>query len=263
MKTHYVLFAAVLVAGCTVVPQEESPELGARWAEYSAEYQAISAQVYAQARRDLPRLLADAGWSALPGQNDVADKPPAIILDVDETAVSNAAYQRTLVQTPYTRIRHFEWMRSNVSIPLRGAVETIDAARAAGVDVFFITNRACEKFEGVEGDCPAEQVTIDDLHEAGIEADAEHVLMAWEQPGWSKEKLHRRQYVAKTHRVIMLFGDDLQDFVPCSRERPLPPCTKPATRASRLAKQGHFTGIIGTKTPRTIKHIGRGTHVQG
>ena len=117
MKTHYVLFAAVLVAGCTVVPQEESPELGARWAEYSAEYQAISAQVYAQARRDLPRLLADAGWNALPGQNDVADKPPAIILDVDETAVSNAAYQRTLVQTPYTRIRHFEWMRSTVSIP--------------------------------------------------------------------------------------------------------------------------------------------------
>ena len=241
MKTHYVLFATLVLAGCASPALESAPEpdddvdIGVLWAEHSAEYQAVSAQVYAQARRDLPRLLADAEWTALPGDQDVAGKPPAIILDVDETAVSNAAYQKTLAYAPYTRFRHFDFMRNNEAVPVRGAVRMIDAARAAGVEVFFVTNRACEPFDGVEGDCPYEQVTIDDLREAGIETDPEHVLMAWEQPGWDKEKLTRREYVAQTHRVIMLFGDDYGDFVHCTRAKPLAPCTEPATRASRHA----------------------------
>ena len=232
MKSHYVLIATLLLAACAT-PAPETADLGAIWAEQSAEYQAVSAQVYALARRDLPRLLADSTWTALPGQQDIDGKPPAIILDVDETVVSNAGYQKTLADAPYTRFRHFDWMRKNKAVPLRGAAETIDAARALGIDVFFLTNRACEVFEGIEGDCPAEQVTIDDLAETGVAADPDHVLMAWEQPGWNKEKLNRREYVAKTHRVIMLFGDDYGDFVQCTRENPLPPCTEGATRASR------------------------------
>ena len=237
MKPHYVLFAALVLTGCATPapPPAAESDLGVLWTEHSAEYQAVCAQVYAQARRDLPRLLADPQWTALPGQQDVAGKPAAIILDVDETTVSHAAYQKTLAFAPYTRFRHFEWMRNNDAMPVRGAARMIDTARAAGVEVFFITNRACVPFDGVDGDCPYEQVTIDDLREAGIETDPEHVLLAWEQPGWDKEKLTRREHVAQTHRVIMLFGDDYGDFVPCTRARPVAPCTEPATRASRHA----------------------------
>ena len=253
MKANYLLIAALGLAACAApAPQVEQPrkeigsvDLAVLWAEHSAEYQAIAAQVYAQARRDLPRFLADTSWTALPGQTNHDDKPPAIILDVDETVVSNAGYQKTLATAPYTRFRHFDWMRKNQAVPIRGAAETIEAARAAGVTVFFLTNRACEVFEGVDGDCPAEQVTIDDLREAGIESDPEHVLMAWEQPGWSKEKLNRREFVAQTHRVIMLFGDDYGDFVPCTRAKPLPPCTEPATRASRHAALDTYDSYWG------------------
>ena len=101
----------------------------------------------------------------MPGHEDVAGKPPAVIFDVDETVVSNAAYQKTLATAPYTPFRHFDWMRNNAAVPVRGAVAMVAAARAAGVAVFFVTNRACETFDGVEGDCPYEQVTIDDLAE--------------------------------------------------------------------------------------------------
>jgi acid phosphatase len=241
MKSHYVIISALLLSACATPAQRaaetpastEDVDIGIRWVEWSAEYQAISAQVYAEARRDLPRLLANAEWTALPGQTAVAGKPPAIVLDVDETVVSNAEYQETLSYAPYSRFGHFDWMRNNVAVPIRGAAETIDAARAAGVSVFFLTNRACEKFDGVEGGCPYEQITIEDLREAGIKSDPEHVLMAWEQPGWNKEKLNRREYIARTHRVIMLFGDDFGDFVHCTRDKPLPPCTEGATRASR------------------------------
>ena len=253
MKTHYAIIPALLLAACAAPSQLDMPaktpavdaDTGVLWAQNSAEYQAISAQVYAQARRDLQRLLADPDWTALPGQQDVADKPPAIILDVDETVVSNAAYQHTLANTPYSRFGHFDWMRNNKAVPVRGAAEMIDTARAAGVEVFFLTNRACEKFESVDGDCPYEQVTIDDLREAGIDADPQHVLMAWEQPGWSKEKLNRREHIAKTHRVIMLFGDDYGDFVHCTRAKALAPCTEAATRASRHLALETYAGYWG------------------
>jgi acid phosphatase len=243
MKSHYVIISALLLAACATPSQRatETPaqtddvDIGIRWVENSAEYQALSVQAFAEARRDLPRLLADPTWTALPGQTNVAGKPPAIVLDVDETVVSNGDYQKTLSYAPYTRFGHFDFMRKNKAVPIRGAAETIEAARAAGVTVFFLTNRACERFDGVDGDCPYEQVTIEDLREAGLDSDPEHVLMAWEQPGWSKEKLNRREHIAKTHRIIMLFGDDFGDFVHCTRAKPLAPCTEAATRASRDA----------------------------
>jgi acid phosphatase len=90
-------------AAAPILPEESAIDVGTRWTEFSAEYQAISAQAYAVARRDLSRLVADPDWTALPGQHAVANKPPAIILDVDETVVSNADYQKTLVTAPYTR----------------------------------------------------------------------------------------------------------------------------------------------------------------
>ncbi len=242
MKLHYVIVAALSLTACAATPEPPAADerrnvgdIGVLWVEYAAEYQAVARQTYAQARRDLPRLLADTNWTALPGHDADAQKPPAIIFDVDETVVSNADYQATLAVEPYSRWRHFSWMREHRAVPVPGASGMIEAAHAAGVAVFFVTNRACERFDGVDGDCPYERVTIEDLREAGIETDPEHVLMAWERPGWDKEKLSRREFIAKSHRVIMLFGDDYADFIACARAKPLSPCTEPATRASRHA----------------------------
>jgi 5'-nucleotidase (lipoprotein e(P4) family) len=249
VKLHYVIVAALWLSACTTTPEppvaKERPEFGVLWVAHAAEYQAVSRQIYAQAQRDLPRLLADTDWSALPGQDALAGKPPAVIFDVDETVVSNADYQATLAIEPYTRWRHFSWMRGHRAAPVPGATAMVEAARDAGVAVFFVTNRACERFDGVDGDCPYEQVTIEDLAEVGIDTDPEHVLMAWERPGWDKEKLSRREFVAESYRVIMLFGDDFGDFVACTRVKPLPPCTQPATRASRHAALETYAGYWG------------------
>ena len=249
MKPHYAIVTALWLAACAATPEPPVPdqhrELGVVWVEHSAEYQAVAQQIYAQARRDLPRLLADPDWTALPGHDAAPEKPPAIIFDVDETVVSNADYQATLAVEPYTRWRHFDWMRSHRAEAVPGAAAMVEAARDAGVTVFFLTNRACERFDGVAGDCPYEKVTIEDLDEVGIATDAEHVLMAWEQTGWDKEKLSRREFIAESYRVIMLFGDDFGDFVACTRAKPLPPCTEPATRASRHAELQRYAGYWG------------------
>ena len=230
-----VVFVLSLPA-CTKAPAGHDPsrDLGLLWVKHAAEYQAISAQVYAQATRDLPRLLAEESWSAVPGHEGEPDKPPAIILDVDETVVSNVDFQLHL-EGPYTSLKHYEWTNSNKAIPLRGVAEFVAAARSADVEIFFVTNRMCEKIEGNSDVCPQEKSTIGDIQEVGIDVDVDHVLLANEKPDWGKEKLVRREYVAKTHRVIMLFGDDYGDFVACTRAVPVAPCTAGATRASRAA----------------------------
>ena len=57
-------------------------------------------------------------------------------------------------------------------------------------------------------------------------------MLAGEQ-GWTQEKVTRRNLVAKNYRVIMLFGDDLGDFLPCVRAKLYAPCTEAATADSR------------------------------
>ena len=70
-----------------------------------------------------------------------------------------------------------------------------------------------------------------------------HVLLANERPDWGKEKQSRRDHVAKTHRVIMLVGDDYGDFVFCSRAIPVAPCTVAATRESRAEVHDPYMGF--------------------
>ena len=227
------LASLLILTACaaSAAPPDAKPDHAILWAAHSAEYQAVSLQVYAQATRDLPRIMADRAFSALPGHEGISDKPPAVILDVDETVASGADMELTL--EPYTSVRQYEWGLTHQTIPIRGVTEFVAAAKDLGVDVFFLTNRSCELREDTDGPCPQEQGVIDLVAEIGIETDAEHVMLAYERPEWNKEKLSRREHVAATHRVIMLFGDDYGDFVACSRATPGAPCTKAATRSSR------------------------------
>jgi 5'-nucleotidase (lipoprotein e(P4) family) len=226
--TFLLFWAACAVASAE---PETKPDHAALWASHSAEYQALSLQVYAQATRDLPRLIADPSWTALPGTDGSSDKSPAVILDIDETVASGVDMELTMV--PFNTVRQYEWGLTHQTIPIRGVTAFVSAAKELGVDVFYVTNRPCEAREDSDDPCPQEQGVINLVAEIGIETDADHVLLAFERPEWNKEKLSRREHVAESHRVIMLFGDDYADFVPCSRAKPGPPCTKAATRESR------------------------------
>lgn len=235
----------LLLSACSklTIDEQKTPDLAVLWSAHSAEFQAISAQVYAQATRDLPRLLADESWSAVPGFEGNKGLPAAVILDVDQTVLSGADMQMTMV--PFSAQRQYEWGLSHEATPIRGSVEFIQTAKRMGIEVFFLTNRPCMKYEGVDGDCPIEQGTIDDLREVGVETDVDHTLFANEQPGWDREKVVRREYLATTHRILMVIGDDYADFVACARESFRNPCTEPATRDSRaeaLETYNHYWG---------------------
>lgn len=241
------VFVWVLVCtSCAETPATRAPDtdLGLLWVKHAAEYEALSRQVYQAAGLALEDFVADQSWTALPGQEDAEGLRPAIIFDVDETVVSNVDFQLTY-EPPFENWKLDEWTGSRPASPVPGFSAFAQAARDAGVELFFVTNRPCEPVAGIDDPCPQHQTTIDDIHETGITTDAEHVMLAYQRADWTKEKLSRRELVAATHRVIMLIGDDLGDFIPCVRATPAAPCTEPASAESRRLAVERFAGRWG------------------
>lgn len=240
MKTTRILAAIISLlslAACATPATQNDPhkDLGLLWVKHSAEYKAVAAQVYRTATNHLPDFTRDNYWDALKGPTGIpSGLPPAVILDVDETVVSNVDFQLTF-ERPFENHKLDTWSSNYESLAIPGVISFVDIARHYGVEVFFVTNRPCQPKEGTDDPCPQKQTTIDDIRELGIEVDADHVMLSGERPGWDKEKQVRREYIAQTHRVIMLIGDDLSDFIPCVREDPAGSCTEGATRESRQA----------------------------
>ena len=236
----------VTFAGCAAAPEGHSPgrDLGLLWVKHAAEYAAVSMQVYGIAEHALPGFIEDTSWSALPGQTDAAHLPTAVILDVDETTVGHVDFQIEY-ERPFANWKLNSWNSNTVATPIPGVRQFAQAAQRAGVTLFFLTNRPCQPISGNDDPCPQKRTTLDDLIEAGIETDADHVMLLGERPEWGREKLVRRELIARSHRIIMLIGDDLSDFIPCVRKKAAAPCTESATAASRRQSIERFRTYWG------------------
>jgi acid phosphatase len=240
LHVPFLAIALLTLGACATAPPPQPSDssydprrdLGLQWVRRAAEYHAITRQVYRNAEAALPAYISDTSWSAMPEQSSAAALPPAVILDVDETVVSNVDFQLTY-ERPFANHKLDAWSSSHDAKPIAGVKDFVTAARAQGVTVFFVTNRPCEVVAGHTDPCPQKETTINDIREVGIDVAPEHVMLSGEREGWDREKLVRRELVATTHRVIMLIGDDFGDFVPCARKKVVAPCTAPGTRASR------------------------------
>ncbi len=238
-------FATAFLFACTSEKSADSgPHPGILWVRDAAEFDAIAMQAYRAASDDLPRFIADKSWTAMPGQKNYGQLPPAIIFDVDETLISNVGFQEIRVP-PFKNSDLDDWNASNTATAIPGAAEFAKLARDQGVELFFVTNRPCEKKPGVSERCPQQTVTVQDINEAGIPADADHVMLANERPDWDREKVIRRNLVAQNYRVIMLVGDDLSDFIPCVRKKVYAPCKEGATVASRQRQTELYSSYWG------------------
>jgi len=234
-STHLLLLLGTVTLFGACAPQQEiddAPDRSYLWVRDSAEYRAISRQVYRAASMAMPALIADKNWSAIPYQANAENLPPAIIMDIDQTLVNGIDFQLGH-EPPFTAKKFDDWNASHVATPVPGAPEFVKLARASGVRVFFLTNRYCDTT--ADSSCAQKRISVQDLIEAGIPADDADVSLAGERPNWGSEKKVRRDHIAEDYRVIMLFGDDLGDFIPCVRRRPLVPCTEGGTIANRFA----------------------------
>lgn len=183
------------------------------WVQRSVEYQAISAQTYHAAAQLLDRALAEPNWDALvTGERaDAATgKPPAVILDVDETVLDNSPYQARLIADggEYDEVSWDAWVSEKKARPLPGVVDFTKAAAAKGITVLYLSNRGEH----------LQDATLENLRAAGLPVKDESVFLGLgtfvkgcEQQG--SEKACRRQLAGQQYRVLMQFGDQLGDFV--------------------------------------------------
>lgn len=199
-------------SGAAYAPTENPTLWAVAWQQNAAEYRANAMSVYVAAKGQLDAALADTSWTAATEQTgDFASKPPAIILDVDETVLDNSPFQARAIHTGVGYPEGWAaWCKEARATPVPGALALTRYAASKGVTVFYVTNR----------DVDLDEATTRNLAEQGfpMAKDAEGkavnvVLTANETDKDGSEKTARRALVAKDYRVIMLFGDNLGDFI--------------------------------------------------
>lgn len=150
-------------------------------------------------------------------------KPPAIVLDVDETVVDNSPYEAWRIRAgkPYDSASWADWVASAQAKAIPGAPEFIARAGALGFRVVFITNRTCPADgpfgpDGLHAACPQKAQTLANLARVlGRAVAPGDLMLRGDRADWAdSDKSARRLAVASTHRIAMLVGDDLNDFVP-------------------------------------------------
>lgn len=199
------LYALALTTGLTACAQQpaqpSAPQvslsdelvMATAWMQSSGEYAALSHQAFNLARMNLDRALSAPGGDAR--------RPPAIIVDVDETVLDNTPYEAWLIANGenYASASWHQWVEKASAVPMPGAKAFLGYAASRGVDVFYITNRRASETDA----------TLRNLRQVGFpDADSEHFLPRTD----ASDKTARRQRVAQSHWVILLMGDNLGDF---------------------------------------------------
>ena len=178
------------------------------WQQTAAEYRVVTRIIYAMAKLQLERALADPGWTAESSQKEnLQNLSPAVIIDVDETVLDNSLFQGRLIKD---RMNYSDklwkiWGVKQQATEIAGAVDFISFAQARGVTVFFVTNRDKSDEEAVRSLLTAMGVRF------GEKMDT--VLSRGERVDWGSDKASRRKFIAQSHRVLLLVGDDLGDFI--------------------------------------------------
>lgn len=184
------------------------------WVQTAAEFRATTIQTFAAAKVALDRALADPAWvAATEEKSSILPQPPAVIVDIDETVIDNTRFQARVIQEGKTYDGEMweQWTGESGAPAIPGAAEFLSYARDRKVKIFYISNRTIEE----------EQETLENLRRLGypVDNDPDTLLMRSERTAWSSsDKSGRREYAAGSHRILLIIGDDLNDFAD-ARER--------------------------------------------
>ena len=212
MSISSVLATVVLATGCAQKTEEKKEEnksgdnkitltydqlrsrentMGALWYQNAAEVDALYQQGYNVATNKLKELL-----------KQPTDKPYSIVLDIDETVLSNIPFQVKMVKdgTAFNPKLWDEWVQKAEAKPVAGAKEFLQFADKNKVQIYYISDRTDAQVDA----------TIKNLEAQGLPVQGRDHLMFKKEGDKSKEG--RRQEVLKHTNLVMLFGDNLVDF---------------------------------------------------
>jgi len=156
----------------------------------AAEYRALCYQAYNLGKWRLAAML-DTLNSA---------KKPAIVIDIDETVLDNSPYEAYLIKTnQFYPAGWQEWLAAAEAKPIPGALDFLTFADQKEVDIFYVSNRKEE----------SKTFTMQNLKKLGFpQVKPDHLLLRTT----TSSKEARRQAIQKTHTILLLFGDNLNDF---------------------------------------------------
>ena len=189
--------AARTTAPATAAAAPPTYSASITWVDRSAEYRAIVHQTYSDATDAIGELAAGrtaGSW--------------AVVLDADETVISNLAYQQELERAGETHTAELwrAWVERREAVPLPGAKAFLDHVRAAGGRIAIVTNR-------LESECDATRAVFA-THELPFD-----VMLCRPDDGPS-DKNPRFATVAAGGwpgasgplEVLLWLGDNIQDF---------------------------------------------------
>ena len=144
VNVHRIVLASLIFATTTAA----ASGLGTRWVRDSAEYGALTTQIY----RSATKSVADRA-RALKKKRDWA-----VVLDVDETVLDNSAYQleRMAYGVPFDGESWNSWVRRESAPAIPGVKAFIDSVRAQGGRVVFLSNRHVVTQQHTENNLVAE-----------------------------------------------------------------------------------------------------------
>ncbi len=177
---------------------EKLPEqlmMSTLWHQTSAEYRAIAYQTFNLAKMALDIEL-----------KKKTPKKKALVFDLDETLLDNSPYQGMSIEQN-TGYPHgwYDWIDAAKAKPIPGAVEFLKYADSKGVNLFYLSNRKIKKNRRV----PGMKNTLKNMIALGFpQAVESHMYLRDKSSG----KEPRRSEIAKNNTIIMLFGDNLNDF---------------------------------------------------
>ena len=205
----------LLLSGCIAQPNKADTHesLNATlWSLTAAEFAASTTQAYRAAADNLDRALADSHWTAaLEQTEDYADLPPAVLMDIDQTVLDNSHYNAQIVTRygEYTQETFSQWCKETAATAVPGAREFIDYAITRGVTVIYYSRR----LESLR------ECTTTNMDALGLSiADQKHLILNNKQP--ETKKAYLRTELSAQFRILLLVGDDLEDFVAGSRANP-------------------------------------------
>lgn len=172
--------------------ETETKTLAVLWQQESVEYRALCYQAF---------NLATWRINQIP-ENDFRTDKLALITDLDETILDNSYSDAQLIKDrkEHTPASWKTWTDQSAATGVPGAVEFLQFAKQKGMAIFYISNR----------DSASLPNTILNLKKLNLpDADTAHVLLLINKHS-SKEE--RRNKVESGYKVIMLLGDNLNDF---------------------------------------------------
>jgi len=168
------------------------------WHQQSAEYKALCYQAFNIATERIINMA----------NQNYRGKPRAIITDCDETILDNSPLYAKLVMEnkEYNQTEWKDWTNLSIAESVPGAVDFFQMAHEKGFVIFYVSNRDTSEVES----------TLKNLINLGF-PDAKKSNMLFMSITSSKEE--RRQIIMKNYNVVMLLGDNLNDFSDIFRKR--------------------------------------------